>query len=761
MSAHQSEAATDAIATGTLTVGHVQKLEHQRYRALALALCLTIVLLSITIYSLFWRDSMFPQFLEILCAIVLLLLITHYILTVYENARLVHEHEQRNAKTELLRKATASLTSVLEMEPLLTHIVTIGAAELGFDAVALILVEEYERPLDGQSCLLARAATSETRQMGAWRITGEMLPFCTALLGKKMEVIWEESPAHTTTPVHQWHRGQNIATSLFVPLRYKGKMQGSLAFSLRTTRQFNPHECYLANAFAQEAANAIEHAHLYELARANALFSQAMSNVAARLNSVVATGTGMGNEIHQLICTEGANALRADLAILYVHNADGQLISQAAFASSSEFPTLTQEWPGISQDEHASLVPDHLQPSLIWVDQPDASDPGTHGRSTICPITGLITTEPEKQYTLIAAHPTVSLLTEGVARSTSSRRHSMRATLVPLPVGSLRHPQHSLTLREALQHRKVHTAILAPLAIHQNPIGLLILARTHRPGVPQRPAFAPQDLAHAQDFAWQASVAFTNARLYQQLHNAHSRMQELDQLKDQFIMTASHELRTPLTAVHGYLELLEHYASAITSEQQQDFLQRASRACEELVLLLNNVMDASRLEIEAGIRPAHIEDVVVREAIEHVIDLILPQATQEHRSIQINIPAHLAVKADLTYLRQIIRNISANALKYSPSGSPLLFSARSLFQEEASVIISITDRGKGIKPQDQARLFQRFMRLESDLNSTVRGSGLGLYISRRLVEAMNGKIWIESSGVPGMGTTFHIQLPLS
>ena len=78
-----------------------------------------------------------------------------------------------------------------------------------------------------------------------------------------------------------------------------------------------------------------------------------------------------------------------------------------------------------------------------------------------------------------------------------------------------------------------------------------------------------------------------------------------------------------------------------------------------------------------------------------------------------------------------------------------------------AVIISVSDQGKGITPQDQARLFQRFYRLESDMNSPVRGSGLGLYISRRLIEAMGGKIWIESSGIPGGGSTFHILLPMA
>ena len=125
------------------------------------------------------------------------------------------------------------------------------------------------------------------------------------------------------------------------------------------------------------------------------------------------------------------------------------------------------------------------------------------------------------------------------------------------------------------------------------------------------------------------------------------------------------------------------------------------------------------------------------------------------------VPNKLFVKADPVRLRQVLLNLSVNALKYSNMGTPITFSARAVSDQVPCAIISVTDKGKGIKPQDQEQLFQRFVRLESDLNSIVRGSGLGLYISRRLIEAMDGNIWIESSGVPGAGSTFHIQLPLA
>ncbi len=229
-------------------------------------------------------------------------------------------------------------------------------------------------------------------------------------------------------------------------------------------------------------------------------------------------------------------------------------------------------------------------------------------------------------------------------------------------------------------------------------------------------------------------------------------------LKDQFMITASHELRTPLTSIEGYLDLLVEHSHRLTPEQQREFLLKVQRSSEELVLLLSNVMDASRLEVDAGIRPAHLQSVEVLEAIQSVVDLIEPQLAHEQRKVELCIPPSLAVQADPARLRQVLLNVSVNALKYSPPGSPIIFSARPICDPVPSVVMSVIDKGNGIAPRDRDRLFQRFIRLERDLNSTIRGSGLGLYISRRLVEAMGGKIWVDSSGIPGEGSSFNIQL---
>jgi len=440
-----------------------------------------------------------------------------------------------------------------------------------------------------------------------------------------------------------------------------------------------------------------------------------MANIAARLNAAVIAP----NEIQQLICIEGANALQADYAILYVPGERGQLVARASYDGSTDIQSAYNEWPPIQPHESEAQIFYALQPLLVRLHTPLIQEMGygTGGNTQI------------------------------------SERHA-----VPPRVREQRR-NYGPSLREQLMQHGIDTAIFAPLIAGGNPVGLLVFGRSIPLGTRDRQSFDNETLPLAQDFAEQAAVALTNAHLYQYLRNTHQRMQELDQLKDQFMITASHELRTPLTAVQGYIELLSQYDEILPAEQRREFLQKARRSCEELVVMLSNVMDASRLEVEAGIRPAFLERTDVRKMVESVITIIEPQVQQEQRKIQVAIPPHTYVLADPVRLRQVLMNVSVNALKYSPHRTPLLFSVSALDTQLSSFVLSVTDKGKGIAPKDQGRLFQRFVRLEDDINSPVRGSGLGLYISRRLIEAMGGEIWIESKGIPGEGSTLHIRLP--
>ncbi len=248
------------------------------------------------------------------------------------------------------------------------------------------------------------------------------------------------------------------------------------------------------------------------------------------------------------------------------------------------------------------------------------------------------------------------------------------------------------------------------------------------------------------------------AHLYQQKQSAYARLQEANQRKDLFILTTSHELRTPLTAIKNYFEVMRQYGTSLSPEQQQNFLQQAAQRCDDLVAMLEQMLRISHLEAES--QHLHIQRVPVTELLESIVELLRPQLRREEREIALHIQPDLFVQADPSALRQILLNLGTNALKYSEAGTPLTFIARQATEPSPCVLISVKDQGLGIPPHEQGHLFQRFIRLERDLHSAIRGAGLGLYIARCLAETMQGSIWVESSGIVGEGSTFHVAMPL-
>ena len=255
----------------------------------------------------------------------------------------------------------------------------------------------------------------------------------------------------------------------------------------------------------------------------------------------------------------------------------------------------------------------------------------------------------------------------------------------------------------------------------------------------------------------QTAIARENARLYNELTIAYAKLNQVDQLKDAFLTTASHELRTPLTIVQGYLDLLVEMDNA-SPEMRRAFLTKAQRACDELVLLQANIMDASRIEFDvATLVRCNIQ---LKETYTAVVDLFEPLILQQERQVTIDIAPEIIVWADETRLKQVLRNLLANALRYSANKTPVCLTAK-VEQEQAMVHVSVIDSGSGIPPDKQEIIFDKFVRLDRDMNGIIRGSGLGLYITKQLVEAMGGTIGVESSGVAGEGSTFTFTLPIT
>jgi len=252
-------------------------------------------------------------------------------------------------------------------------------------------------------------------------------------------------------------------------------------------------------------------------------------------------------------------------------------------------------------------------------------------------------------------------------------------------------------------------------------------------------------------------------RSMEQEHRAHVQQQRLNQMKDQILLDVSHELRTPLTEVYGYLELLAGYSGQLDDTTQMIFLKRAIDGCEELQMLINDVLETVRADNQPQV--PHLQDILINQAVKDVLELFDLRTMQDY-DLQITISETLMVRADPQYLRRVLRNLLSNAFKYTPPHTALVIDATLTINtptgipSSPSVCISVKDSGPGIPPDDISLLFQKFGRLNRDTSGPIRGVGLGLYISKRLVEAMNGQIWVESLGIVGQGSRFCFTLPL-
>ncbi len=248
-----------------------------------------------------------------------------------------------------------------------------------------------------------------------------------------------------------------------------------------------------------------------------------------------------------------------------------------------------------------------------------------------------------------------------------------------------------------------------------------------------------------------------------QMEIAYKQQRYLNQLKDEFILNVNHELRTPLTETYGYLEILKHYRETLDEETQADFLSKALDGCESLIQLVNNVLAATYISSE--MKEPKQEDFAVAPVVESMLDLLDPQEKQEH-CFKVVIPAALTIRADQEYVRRILRNLISNACKYSPAHTLITLDAIEEFdatlenETPARIRFCIQDAGPGIPADEIPLLFEKFVRLKRDLSGRERGSGLGLYLCKHLVEAMSGRIWVESSGIDGEGSSFYFTLPI-
>ncbi|HYT80331.1 MAG TPA: ATP-binding protein [Actinomycetota bacterium] len=291
---------------------------------------------------------------------------------------------------------------------------------------------------------------------------------------------------------------------------------------------------------------------------------------------------------------------------------------------------------------------------------------------------------------------------------------------------------------------EMRSEMAAPMRIGDELIGVLdVESRTPN-------AFDEPSLGVLNRLADQIALVAHSNRLLSQQRETMRRLQELDQMKSDFIAITSHELRTPITAIRGFVNTLQRNQDRLTSEQLTNFMQIIDRQSARLARLVEDLLFVSR--IEAGTIRFQTDQVELARFLAETTESLGPEErSRVHVDVQ---PPGSTVRTDPHRLDQILRNLVENALKFSPPDAPVRIDA---MVRDDWFQLAVADQGVGIPAEDLPRIFDRFHQVGQAMTRETEGAGLGLYITKRLVEAMGGTITVAS--VPGRGATFRIWLP--
>lgn len=329
-------------------------------------------------------------------------------------------------------------------------------------------------------------------------------------------------------------------------------------------------------------------------------------------------------------------------------------------------------------------------------------------------------------------------------------------------------------LKEAM--RRVEFNLVFPLRVKGELVGFFTTCEKSSGDI-----YSAEEVSVLEILMPEIAVALSNAKSYasivkfnitlkeeirkatHKLKVANEKLKVLDKIKDDFVSVASHELRTPMTSIKSYMWMVLNNRAGEVPEKMKNYLERAYRATERLISLVNDMLNVSR--IESGRIELTNETFDLTVLSEEVVAELKPKADEKKIYLKVEKTALNRVFADRNRVKEIIINLLGNGLKFVVTGGITIgfkvLNSKSKIGSGKFVEVSVTDTGPGISNEDLRRLFEKFGRLENSYVSiaTNGGTGLGLYISKSLVELMGGKIGVESK--LGEGSRFYFTLPLA
>jgi len=520
-----------------------------------------------------------------------------------------------------------------------------------------------------------------------------------------------------------WGDQTNAQTFLLIPMKMFTRVVGSLSLTSQRPQAYTSLEILVLETMVQTVTVAIENAKLYERPRLALKQSKRREEALAVTVSAlqaISTVLNVRELLHKFVETV-ANLVNAEMCSFFqLVPEEEELVAQAIFDRTGKWKAFDRA-PSHGLDEHDDLI------QMIHL-----------------PFHGSLLESLSDEPFFYLDDATLEEIAEMSCESGAIfLREVRKQKMLIIPV------------------RRYQAEIVGILAIHTPQ---------------QNRIFQPEEISVLMAISAQAASAIRNAQLFEQIQEANAELQRMDKVKDEFIVTASHELRTPLSAISGYASLLKKQGEneKVNAQQVAKFSGKIVGSTQQLKDLVENMTLAARMgalekNIEMEMVPSHLQ--AAAQAATTILNVNLEQP------IRVNIPSDLWVNANALHLRQVITNLLDNAAKYSPPHGRIEIKAQALWLSELPedhanyvalaggnerddpqiVKVSVCDEGEGIALEDAEKIFEKFVRAPRSLTTPVRGTGLGLYICRRFVEAMGGRLWLERS-IPGRGSIFSFYL---
>jgi len=515
-----------------------------------------------------------------------------------------------------------------------------------------------------------------------------------------------------------WGDQSTAETFLLLPMKMFTRVVGSLCLTSTQPDAYSPEEILVLETMVQIITVSIENAKLYDRSRQALIKAkQREESLAAMYSALQAISTvlNVAELLHKFVETV-ANLVQAEMCTFFQLSAGEQeLVAQAIYDMTGKWNDPNKG--GSKDDKHNDLI------EMIHL-----------------PFKGSILERLVEAETFFYLDST---MVEELAQASGE--------------GGV------IFLRET----HIQKMLMIPVRYQMEIVGILAIHTPH-----SNRMFRPEELGALLAISGQAASAIRNAQLFEQIQEAYAELQRMDKLKDEFIVTASHELRTPLSAISGYSSLLKRQSGRITPQQILRFASKISSATQQLSDLVTNMTEAAKmgaLDKKMDLQPGPVQLLAAAEMASTMVSINIEQ------KITLQIADEIWLYCDPMLLRQVMTNLLDNAAKYSPLDGRIIVtgSATTLSQlpedqvDYASLaegvdlpvaLVRVCDEGEGIAPEDQQKIFEKFVRAPRSLMTPIRGSGLGLYICRRYIEAMGGRLWLEQS-IPGEGSVFSFYLP--